>query len=303
MEAILHSVSYAGLWGQARLSLEEFIPRAAELGYSGVMLMTKRPHLSPLDYDQGRLERLRELLSKHGLSAPCLAGYGDPGAGYAGGGVPFAPLAEMQLMAIRQWAEMARVLGARILRVFTGPANGHEECTAQWRRSVEFLRQTCDIAGEFDVIVGVQNHDDIAAHYLSLADLIDEVGRPNCKACFDAWSVALHGDDLGEAVRYMGSRIVHTTVADYVRRPRFKYHHPGHGNYYERCPDEVRAVPPGEGFIDYQKFFAALKAIGYQGAVAFEMCSPLRGGGELENLDRYARSFIEFIKPWCEKVK
>jgi sugar phosphate isomerase/epimerase len=299
VEAILHSVSYAGLWGQARLSLEEFIPRAALLGYSGVMLMTKRPHLSPLDYDRKRLERLRELLSKHRLSVPCLAGYGDPGASHAAGTVPFAPLAEMQLMAIRQWAEMARLLGASVLRLLTGPANEHEEHTAQWRRSVEFLRQACDIAAEFDVIVGVQNHDDIAAHYLSLADLIDEVARPNCRACFDAWSVALQGDDLGEAVRHMGSRIVHTTVADYVKRPRFKYHHPGRGNNYERCLDEVRAVAPGEGFIDYAKFFKVLREIGYRGTVAFEMCSPLRGGGDIENLDRCARSFIEFMKPWC----
>jgi hypothetical protein len=42
MKPVLHSVSYAGLWGQDRLSLEEFFPHAAKLGFSGVMLMTKR---------------------------------------------------------------------------------------------------------------------------------------------------------------------------------------------------------------------------------------------------------------------
>ncbi len=296
MKPILHSVSYAGLWGQARLSLEEFIPRAARLGYSGVMLMTKRPHLSALDYDRSRLEQLGELLSRHRLDVPCLAGYNDPGAG---SGASFAPVGEMQLIAIRQWAEMAKRLGAPILRLFTGPAHEREEYTAQWRRSVEFLRQACDIAGEYGVVIGVQNHDDIAAHYLSLADLIDEVDRPNCKACFDAWAAALHGDDLSAAVRHLGARIVHTTVADYVKRPRFKYHHPGQGNYYEAMLDEVRAVPPGEGFIDYPSFFKALGEAGYRGAVAFEMCSPLRGGGDIENLDRYAQRFIEVLNSWC----
>ncbi len=195
---------------------------------------------------------------------------------------------------------MAKVLGAPILRLFTGPDNEREDYAAQWRRSVDFLRQACDLAGECGVTVGVQNHDDIAAHYLSLADLIDEVNRPNCKACFDAWSVALHGDDLAAAVRHLGARIVHTTVADYVKRPRFKYHHPGRGNNYERTLDEIRAVPPGEGFIDYPGFFRALREIGYQGAVAFEMCSPLRGGGDIENLDRYALRFIECSKTWCQ---
>jgi len=158
------------------------------------------------------------------------------------------------------------------------------------------MRQACDIAAEHDVTIGIQNHDDIAGHYRSMADLIDEIDRPNCKACFDAWAVALHGDDLAEAVHHLGSRIVHTTVADYVRRPRFRYHHPGDGNIYERMLDEIRSVPPGEGFIDYPKFFAALRQTGYQGAVGFEMCSPLRGGGSLDNLDCYARRFLDFLK-------
>ena len=48
MQPVLFSVNYAGLWGQAQLSLEEFIPHAAELGYPAVELTAKRPHLSAL---------------------------------------------------------------------------------------------------------------------------------------------------------------------------------------------------------------------------------------------------------------
>ena len=33
MKLALHSVSYPGLWGQAQLPLEQFIPRAKKLGY------------------------------------------------------------------------------------------------------------------------------------------------------------------------------------------------------------------------------------------------------------------------------
>jgi hypothetical protein len=36
--ALLHSVSYAGLWGQAFLPVEDFRDKAAALGYQGVML-------------------------------------------------------------------------------------------------------------------------------------------------------------------------------------------------------------------------------------------------------------------------
>jgi hypothetical protein len=36
MKPVLHSVRYTGLWGQTALKVEEFIPHAAELGYSGL---------------------------------------------------------------------------------------------------------------------------------------------------------------------------------------------------------------------------------------------------------------------------
>ena len=52
-------MSYAGLWGQHRLDTVDFIAKAAELGYSSVMLMGKRPHLSPLDANDAALEAIR----------------------------------------------------------------------------------------------------------------------------------------------------------------------------------------------------------------------------------------------------
>ncbi len=42
---------------------------------------------------------------------------------------------------------------------------------------------------------------------------------------------------------------------------------------------------------------AGLREGGFQGCVAYEMCSPLRGGGE-ENLDRTARLSLERIHRW-----
>lgn len=66
MKPVLHSVGYAGLWGQQGLTLEQFIPRAAALGYEGVMLTAKRPHLSVLDYSEDRVKAIRDLLDEIG---------------------------------------------------------------------------------------------------------------------------------------------------------------------------------------------------------------------------------------------
>jgi hypothetical protein len=86
---------------------------------------------------------------------------------------------------------------------------------------------------------------------------------------------------------------VHTTVADYQLRPRFRYN-AAIVNYEPQTPF-VQAVPMGEGFIDYKGFFNSLSRGGFSGTIAYEMCSPLLGGGSEENLDKYARRFLEYM--------
>jgi sugar phosphate isomerase/epimerase len=52
----------------------------------------------------------------------------------------------------------------------------------------------------------------------------------------------------------------------------------------------------GEGDLDSLTFLRGLKAGGYEGPVAYEMCSPLRGGGSRANLDRCARQFLSWFE-------
>jgi sugar phosphate isomerase/epimerase len=159
---------------------------------------------------------------------------------------------------------------------------------------VETLRQASRRAADFGVTLAIQNHHDIGVHHDSMCDLIEEVAEPNCRAAWDAWAPALSGVDLIEGVRRLAPYIVHTTVADYVRRQRFRYV-PGLTNY-AREQDIVRAVPMGQGCIDYHTFLGALRETGYRGYVAYELCEVLEGGGSEENLDRCARVFVDWMR-------
>ncbi len=288
---VLHSVSYAGVWpGQARLSLEDFIDKASELGFAGVMLVAKRPHLSALDYGPPACARLRERLEKRGLRCAVIAGYNNFSADLEH---PDVPHREIQIQHVTELARMARDLGAGVVRIFTAYEHPAASYAGLWQSLVETLRECARRAADLGVTIGVQNHHDLAAHYQSQFDLVEAVGESNCRAIFDAWSPALHGTDLVEAARKMAPITCHTTAADYQLRPRFHYQ-PGVVNYEARAP-WVQAVPMGEGFIDYAGFFQALREAGYRGPVAYEMCSPLLGGGSVENLDCYARRFLEFL--------
>ena len=290
----LHSVSYAGVWeGQAALPLEEFVDRAADLGYQGVMLMAKRGHASLLDMNERRVRDLRSRMRDRGLELAALAGYTDFTANAERADIPFL---EMQVVYVRECARLTRDLGGSIVRIFTGYEGDRLTPGQGWLRCVKAVRDCARQAADFGVTLAVQNHHDIAVHYQALADFIDEVGEPNVRAGFDAWAPVLQGlegDALGSAVKHLGSRIAQTIVADYVLQPRFRYA-PSLTSYTPAQP-EAKAVPVGEGIIDYATFFAALQEVGFNGYVTYEMCSAIRGGGSLDNIDRCARRFVEWM--------
>jgi sugar phosphate isomerase/epimerase len=159
---------------------------------------------------------------------------------------------------------------------------------------VESLRECAERTTGLGVTIGVQNHHDIACDFESQYELIREVNAPNCRAMFDAWAPALQGVDLAAAAASMAKITVYTTTANYALRPRFRYH-PALVNYEKLLPT-VQAVPIDEGFIDYRSFLAQLEYGGFKGPVAYEMCSPLRGGGGMENLDFYGRKFVSVMR-------
>ena len=100
--------------------------------------------------------------------------------------------------------------------------------------------------------------------------------------------------DLAAAAAKLAPITVHTTIANYQIRARYRYM-PALVNY-EKLTPSVQAVPVDEGFVDYATFLSALDAGGFAGTVAYERCSPLLGGGSTDNLDRYARKFVAYMR-------
>jgi sugar phosphate isomerase/epimerase len=292
MTPMLFSVSYAGLWGQARLTMTEFVMKAASLGYRAVELMGKRPHLSVLDTDDRQVEEICRVARTAAVEIATVAGYTN----FTMGRDTEIPSVEIQVAYVRALAQLAKRLGAKILRIFTGYATELEGASRDWDLCVRAVRECAAVAADYGVVLGVQNHHDVGVGVDTYLEFLDDVGHLNCRAMFDPWAPALHGEDLRTAARRLAPRMVQTTLADYVRLPRYAYL-PGLVNY-RRLDDMTRAVPLGEGFVDLEGFFAGLREGGFEGYVAYEMCSPLRGGGSVENLDRAAARSLAKIKEW-----
>lgn len=291
MQLSLFSISYAGLWGQTRLELPAFIARAAELGYSAVMLAGKRPHLAPLDASDEQIAHLQAALAEHRIACGAVAAYVD----LAPSAAAEVPYVEMQIAYVESLARIAAALGAKVVRVFTAYETPGQSPHAQWTLVVRTLQEMCDRAAAHGATLAVQNHHDLAVHTAALLELLADVGRANCRLSFDAWSPFLRGEDLYAAARAAAPHTAITTNADYIRLPRFRYE-PALVNYSRQQPDFVRAVEFGTGEIDYQAFFRGLADGGFDGLATYEMCSPVRGGGDQANLDRYAAAYVRWMR-------
>jgi sugar phosphate isomerase/epimerase len=295
VKTCLHSVSYLGVWrGQTQLTVDEFLVKAKELGYKGVMLVAKRPHVSPHDYDKAARAKLKAKIDSLGLTLVGLAGYTDFTAGIDKPGIPNA---EIQAAWVGEIAELARDLGTNMVRIFTGYERPGIPYDKQYAEVVSGLKMAGKLAAKYGVTLAVQNHHDIALHHDVMYWLLKEVNMPNVMAGWDAWSPTLEGlstEELRESIRKMKPFIVNTIAADYVVHPRFNYAN-NLTNYKAEMP-AMRAVPMGHGIIDYKTWFETLKEIGYRGWVVYEMCEVLDGGGSMENLDKTARIFLDYMK-------
>jgi sugar phosphate isomerase/epimerase len=292
----LHSIGYSGVWrGQAQLGVDEFLLKAKELGFESVMIMAKRPHLSPLDYDAAAREKLKRRMSELGLTLAGLAGYSDFTAGMDKPGIPNV---EMQAAYVGEVARLASDLGCRMVRIFTAYERPGIPYDRQYAAVVEGLKLSGKEASKHGVTLVVQNHHDIALHHDAMLWLMQEVNLPNVKVGWDAWSPTLSGlgaEDIRKSILKLKPYIVNTIAAQYKRQARFKYV-TELTNYQQEQP-VIRAtrMSDPEGIIDYKAFFGALRDIGYRGYLVYEMCEVLEGGGSIENLDRTARDFLKFV--------
>lgn len=297
VKTCLHSVSYLGIWrGQTQLSVDEFLVKAKELGYEGVMLVAKRPHVSPHDYDKAARKQLKERIESLGLTLVGLAGYTDFTAGIDKPGIPNA---EIQATWVGEIAELAKDLGTDMVRIFTGYERTGIPYDKQYAEVVSGLKMAGKLASAHGVTLFVQNHHDIALHHDAMYWLLKEVDLPNVMAGWDAWSPTLEGlstEELRESILKMKPYIVNTIAADYVVHPR--YHYVNNLTNYKAEQPVMRAVPMGHGMIDYKSWFDTLKEIGYRGWIVYEMCEVLDGGGSIENLDKTARIFLDYMKQY-----
>jgi len=294
----LYSITYGGVWYRGgALSTEQVIQRAGKFGYQGVEIDGKRPHGNPLDLPKTRCRQLRKMAADMGLEIYAVAGNNDFSS-------PIPEHRETQLVYLRELMRMTSDLGAKVLRVFLGwpgvtlrsEGGGRydiaqavwkaehkdftEEQTWEWCR--QGLSEASRLAGEFGLILALQNHAPVINRgYIDVLKIVREVASPHLKVCFDA--------RLEHSLDEAGVRKAVNEVGPLQALWHF-------GGEYDEGPGGIalkgdeKALGEALGLLD----------IGYKGWAGFELCHPLPVvNGEtvgIEFVDKNSRLALTYMR-------
>ena len=255
-------------------SLEQALDGIARAGFTSVEL-TSVPgwteHVNR-NADDAELQRVRDLLVQHGLTAVSLSGHSDL-------------VSDTGVTEFRKALDIARKLGIAKITTSTG---GHADTSQgslddQREAFLERIGPLADEAARDGIDLCLETHGGLLATGVMAKDLIERIGRPNIGINYDPGNVIFYGDtrpetDLPEAV----DRVTHMHIKDQIGGA-------GVWNFPQI----------GTGDVDYPALFAILDAAGFDGPCSVELEFQGEPWPTLDEVDRamaesyrYVRQFI-----------
>jgi sugar phosphate isomerase/epimerase len=255
-------------------SLEQALDGIARAGFTSVEL-TSVPgwteHVNR-NADDAELQRVRDLLAQHGLTAVSLSGHSDL-------------VSDTGVTEFRKALDIARKLGIDKITTSTG---GHADTSAgslddQREAFLERIGPLADEAARDGIDLCLETHGGLLATGVMAKELIERIGRPNIGINYDPGNVIFYGDtrpetDLPEAV----DRVMHMHIKDQIGGA-------GVWNFPQI----------GTGDVDYPALFAILDAAGFDGPCSVELEFQGEPWPTLDEVDRamaesyrYVRQFI-----------
>ncbi len=282
MKIGLYSITYLGIWYRSEpLTLPELITTAKRFGYDGIEIDGKRPHGNPLDWPARRCKELRSIADGEGIEIDSVAANNDFSC-------PASEVREAQIAYVRELIRMTADMGAKNLRVFLAwwgvtrhPKLAtydimenlwpvvHEKFSAEeiWGWCRDALIECAHYAGDAGVTLALQNHRPVIKDYHDVLRMMREVNSPHLKVCLDA---PLMLDKSAAAMRDAAFAVGPFQVMSHL------------GGEFERRPDgSIRGYERHDGVVGgetnqyYRDFISAMRGIGYEGYLSYELCHQL----------------------------
>ncbi|MCU0913140.1 MAG: sugar phosphate isomerase/epimerase [Planctomycetes bacterium] len=313
MRLSLDTIGYGGYFTTPgeQLALEDAVRRAAQFGYDAACIYAHRPLGFPLDLNQDRRRRLKDLYAQLDLemgAVVCCTSFLEANH------VLLYPQ-EKEILYVRECIRLANDLGAGIVRILAGfygyfqnPLAGQgyglpsfesrsrrvsrgEDWLEAWDQVRRGIREVALYAQDEGITLALQTHPEITMNNDDTLELLAEIDVPSLKVGLDLPLIESPDPDF---VRRTVLRMKGLMVYSHTISLRKIYTVGG-------APAGWEEVTPGEELdpLPWEAFLKACQEIGYDGLLSAEQCSPIIRGhklGTLPLVDERYRTSLAFMK-------
>jgi len=159
-----------------KMTLEDFIADCAKMGLEGTELTS---YYFPRKLTPAYLRKVKHLAFLLGLDISGTSVGNDFCQ-------PDGEKLKAQIRQVKQWIDYAKLLGAPVIRIFSGSRRGSQTVEEARRVAVEAIEECCDYAGQHGVHLALENHGGLTAEVESMLQLIRAVKSPWFGVNFDS---------------------------------------------------------------------------------------------------------------------
>ena len=253
MQPALHTLMFGGY------ALDQVAPIAREIGYHGLALMCRPPHLD-LDDPARSSAKAFQIVRDSGLAVIGLAsGFGRPDSFDGDNGAK-------ELDGVRRAIEAATILQADLLRLWAGPEGSSVADGVGLGRAASWYAEAAEIAGAAGVRATIEVHSiGFASTAQNTLRLVDAINHPNLGVALDTGNLHASAGIVGLTdVQMFGGRLFDVHVKDMrdLSSPE--------GHTLEVNGRHFVHTPMGEGDVRNDDVIAALSKVGYNDWIANE---------------------------------
>jgi sugar phosphate isomerase/epimerase len=244
--------------GMAHHRLDEALQVLADFGYRGVAITPDVPHLDLLRTTERDWKKVRARLDA--LKLKCTVETGaryalDPRRKHWPNLITREPeAAERRLDYYRRSIRLARVLGAKVVSIWSGAVDAGDDAVAAFGRLLDRLPRLLDDAREAGIRVCFEPEPGMLVDTLErYRELRRRLGRDDLMTTIDVGHLAV--TELGEPHEHLKefAGTLKNVHVDDARRGAHEH------------------LRPGEGSVDFAAVFGELRRLGYRGALALEL--------------------------------
>ena len=198
--------SFSSYLASGKMTMEDFILKAAELGVLGVDITTYWLKSTEPSY----LASLRTFGYRHGMPFSGLAIGADLCQSDS------AKRAEI-VQTVRKWVDATDYLGASHLRVFGDKLPPGASAEQGIAFVVETMKPACEYAGKKGIILGIESHSGLTTRAANIVEILRRVDSPYARCNLD---ISNFPENPYEQIELCLPYASHTHIRDFYGEPR-----------------------------------------------------------------------------------